>query len=223
MTLQKIATLDADLRRRLEAAEWPPGTLMPTERQLAGEYGVARNTIRKILTRMVEEGLIERRVGSGTMVLDRPDNQFADILDRFLDASPIDILNLRIFIEPHSAEAAARNASSSELEAIVEADARCSAATDLELFEHWNSEFHRRIHLAAHNAFLTDLCDLMVIIRFQAPMMEIRRRSFTEERRLAYGVERGRILTALRNWDGKAAAEAMRALLMSRRRNYFGQ
>ncbi|GHF55478.1 FadR/GntR family transcriptional regulator [Seohaeicola zhoushanensis] len=223
MTLQKIATLDADLRRRLEAAEWPPGTLMPTERQLAGEYGVARNTIRKILTRMVEEGLIERRVGSGTMVLDRPDNQFADILDRFLDASPIDILNLRIFIEPHSAEAAARNASSSELEAIVEADARCSAATDLELFEHWNSEFHRRIHLAAHNAFLTDLYDLMVIIRFQAPMMEIRRRSFTEERRLAYGVERGRILTALRNWDGKAAAEAMRALLMSRRRNYFGQ
>lgn len=223
MALQKTATLSADLRRRLEVGEWRPGTLMPTERRLAGEYGVARNTIRKILARMVDEGLIERRVGSGTLVLDRPDNHFADILDRFLDASPIDILNLRIFVEPHSAEAAARNASSSELEAIVEADAKCSAATSFDLHEHWNSEFHRRIHQAAHNAFLTDLFDLMSIIRFQPPMMEIRRRSFTEERRLAYGSERAEILTALRNWDGKAAAQAMRAHLMSRRRNYFGQ
>jgi len=135
----------------------------------------------------------------------------------------IDILNLRIFIEPHSAEAAARNASSAELEAIVEADAKCAEATDLVKYEHWDSQFHKRIYQAAHNAFLTDFFDLLSIIRYQAPMMEIRRRSFTEERRLDYGRQHEEIITALRNWDGKAAARAMRDHLLSRRRNYFGQ
>lgn len=223
MPMQKTASLSADLRRRLEEGEWGPGDQMPTERVLATEYGVARNTIRKILTRMVEDGLIERRVGQGTLVLDRPDTQFAGVLDHFLNASPIDILNLRIFIEPHSAAAAARNASAAELEAIVEADAKCAEFRDLDQYEHWDSEFHRRIHQAAHNAFLTDLFDLMSIIRFQPPMMEIRRRSFSEERRQEYGSEHGAIVEALRNWDGQAAARAMRSHLLSRRRNYFGQ
>ncbi|MWD25912.1 FCD domain-containing protein [Aquicoccus sp. SCR17] len=223
MPMQKTASLESDLRQRLEAGEWQPGDQIPTERAFATEYGVARNTIRKILTRMVEDGLIERRVGQGTIVLDRPDTQFASVLEHFLNASPIDILNLRIYIEPHSAAAAAKNASAAELEAIVAADAKCAEATDLDLYEYWDSEFHRRIHEAAHNAFLTDLYDLMSIIRFQPPMMEIRRRSFNEERRQAYGSEHGAIVTALKNWDGRAAAAAMRAHLLSRRYNYFGQ
>ncbi|WP_417679972.1 FadR/GntR family transcriptional regulator [Roseibium sp.] len=223
MPVKKASALGSDLQQRLESGEWQPGELMPNERALAAEYGVARNTVRKVLTQMAEEGLIERQVGRGTVVLDRPDHQFTDILDRFLDASPLDILNLRIFIEPHSAEAAARNASSSELEAIIEANAKCAEAIDLDRHEYWDSQFHKRIHQAANNAFLTDLFDLLSIIRCQAPMMELRRRTFTEERRLANGREHDEILAALKNWDGKAAARAMRDHLMSRRRNYFGQ
>jgi len=223
MPIKKASALGSDLQRRLDSGEWPPGDLMPNERVLATEYGVARNTVRKVLTKMAEEGLIERQVGRGTVVLDRPDGQVSDFLDHFLDASPLDILNLRIFIEPHSAEAAARNASCAELEAIIEANAKCAEATDLDRHEYWDSQFHRRIHQAAHNAFLTDLFDLLSIIRCQAPMMELRRRTFTEERRLAYGGEHEEILAALKNWDGKAAARAMRNHLLSRRRNYFGQ
>lgn len=223
MPVKKAPKLGSDLQHRLESGEWLPGDLMPNERALATEYGVARNTVRKVLTQLAEDGLIERQVGRGTVVLDRPDGQFTGILDHFLDASPLDILNLRIFIEPHSAEAAARNASSVELEAIIEADAKCAETTDLERYEYWDSQFHKRIHQAAHNAFLTDLFDLLSIIRCQAPMMEIRRRSFTEERRLSYESEHEEILNALKNWDGKAAARAMRNHLMSRRQNYFGQ
>jgi len=222
MPVKKAPMLGTDLQRRLENGEWRPGDRMPNERALASEYGVARNTVRKILARMEVDGLIERQVGRGTIVLDRPDSQFTDILDHFLDASPIDILNLRIFIEPYCAEAAARNASSTELEAILEAAAKCTEATDLVRYEHWDSQFHKRIHQAAHNTFLTDFFDLLSIIRYQAPMMEIRRRSFTEDRRLAYGREHEEIVGALRNWDGKAAARAMRDHLLSRRRNYFG-
>ena len=165
MPVKKAPKLGSDLQHRLESGEWLPGDLMPNERALATEYGVARNTVRKVLTQLAEDGLIERQVGRGTVVLDRPDGQFTGILDHFLDASPLDILNLRIFIEPHSAEAAARNASSVELEAIIEADAKCAETSDLERYEYWDSQFHKRIHQAAHNAFLTDLFDLLSIIR----------------------------------------------------------
>ncbi len=223
MPVKKAPQLHADLQRRIEEGEWSPGELMTNERALASEYGVARNTVRKILAGLEQDGLIERQVGRGTVILDRPDSEFTDILDHFLDASPIDILDLRIFIEPHCAKAAARNGSAAELEAIVEAAAKCAEATDLVPYEHWDSQFHKRIYQAAHNTFLTDFCDLLAIIRYQAPMMEIRRRAFTAERRLDYGREHEEIVAALRNWDGRAAERAMRDHLLSRRRNYFGQ
>lgn len=223
MPVRKAPVLATELRQRLDSGEWSPGDLMPNERALASEYGVARNTVRKILAQMEEDGLIERKVGHGTVVLERPDTQFTDILDHYLDASPIDILNLRIFIEPHCAEAAARNASSSELAAIIEAADKCAGAPDLALYEHWDNQFHKRIYEAAHNAFLTDFFDLLSIIRYQAPMIELRRRSYSLERRLDYCREHDEIVAALRSWDGKKAASAMRDHLMSRRRNYFGQ
>ncbi|MBW3097549.1 FadR/GntR family transcriptional regulator [Pseudohoeflea coraliihabitans] len=223
MPAKKAETVAIDLRRRLNDGEWKPGTMLPDERSLAGTYAVARNTIRKAFDALEAEGLIERHVGRGTFVSEKPAMQFAGILDHFLDASPIDILNLRIFIEPHSAEAAASHASSSELDAILEAEAKAAEVRDLDAYEAWDNEFHRRIYAAAHNRFLSDFFDLLSIIRYQAPMMEIRRRAFNEDMRLGYNQEHQQITEALRNWDGKAAGHAMRTHLLSRRRNYFGQ
>ena len=223
MPPRKSSILLTEIRQRLDAGEWRPGDMLPDERSLAAGFGVARNTVRKILAELESDGLIERHVGRGTIVSQRPDMQFAGILDNFLDASPIDILNLRIFIEPFTAEAAARHASASELEAILDAGAKAAEATEIARYEFWDNEFHKRIYQAGHNAFLADFFDLLAILRYQLPMMELRRRAFTEERRAEYSREHAEIATALTNWDGKTAARAMRDHLLSRRRNYFGQ
>jgi GntR family transcriptional regulator len=45
-----------------------PGTVVPTERELATELGTSRTTVRQALGELVVEGRLERRQGSGTYV-----------------------------------------------------------------------------------------------------------------------------------------------------------
>jgi GntR family transcriptional regulator len=50
-----VAVADA-LRARLDAGEWLPGEQVPSARQLAGEYGVSRNTAAKAMRLLADEG-----------------------------------------------------------------------------------------------------------------------------------------------------------------------
>lgn len=49
-----------------------PGTRLPSERELAARFGVARMTVRHAMDTLVAEGLAERRQGSGTYVAPQP-------------------------------------------------------------------------------------------------------------------------------------------------------
>lgn len=62
----------ADLiRDQITAGELAPGRRLPTEDTLAQRYGLARDTVRRALTVLRHEGLIEVRHGYGTRVFDR--------------------------------------------------------------------------------------------------------------------------------------------------------
>lgn len=56
------------LRERIASGEFAPGTRLPGEPALAAEHGVSRVTIRRALDSLAHDGLIDRRVGSGTFV-----------------------------------------------------------------------------------------------------------------------------------------------------------
>lgn len=58
------------VRERLEIliAGLAPGELLPPERNLAGDLGVARMTLRRVVDALVAEGRLVRRSGSGTFV-----------------------------------------------------------------------------------------------------------------------------------------------------------
>jgi DNA-binding transcriptional regulator YhcF (GntR family) len=58
----------AALRDRIAHEHWPPGTRLPSHRELAAEFGVAPLTMRQVLARLEEQGLVSRRSGSGTFV-----------------------------------------------------------------------------------------------------------------------------------------------------------
>jgi len=54
---------------RIAGRDWPPGLRLPNEFELAEEFGVSQGTIRKALTSLESRGLIERRPGRGTTVV----------------------------------------------------------------------------------------------------------------------------------------------------------
>ena len=49
--------------------EWKPGDMLPTETEMVEQYKVSRVTVRQVLDKLVNEGLIIRERGRGTFVL----------------------------------------------------------------------------------------------------------------------------------------------------------
>ncbi|WP_229852218.1 GntR family transcriptional regulator [Streptomyces albospinus] len=62
------ARLRDALAARIASSEWTPDRPLPAEAALAGHYGVALGTMRRVLGDLVELGLLERRHGAGTFV-----------------------------------------------------------------------------------------------------------------------------------------------------------
>jgi DNA-binding transcriptional MocR family regulator len=54
--------------RRIEVGELPENSRLPTTRELASALGVNRGTVQSAYRRLQEHGLVESRVGSGTVV-----------------------------------------------------------------------------------------------------------------------------------------------------------
>ncbi|MCX5235324.1 GntR family transcriptional regulator [Streptomyces prunicolor] len=51
---------------------YPRGSLLPTQRELAAEFGVSRDTVQRVLRELANEGWIEVRQGSGARVVRSP-------------------------------------------------------------------------------------------------------------------------------------------------------
>jgi GntR family transcriptional regulator len=69
--LRSVSVQD-QLKQRIDRGEFPAGTRLPSEPDLAAELQVSRATLREALRAMEIEGLLRRRQGSGTFVADHP-------------------------------------------------------------------------------------------------------------------------------------------------------
>jgi GntR family transcriptional regulator len=108
------ATVQDELRQRIDQGRLPAGSRLPSEPDLAAELQVSRATLREALRALEEEGLLRRRQGSGTYVADRP--RMANSLDVNFGVTEAiraagmraGIANGRHWVEPASAAEAAR-------------------------------------------------------------------------------------------------------------------
>jgi GntR family transcriptional regulator, histidine utilization repressor len=58
--------------QRIRLKQWPPGTIIPGEAELAHEFGVARATVNRALQALALEGHIDRKRRAGTRVRPAP-------------------------------------------------------------------------------------------------------------------------------------------------------
>ena len=64
----RYRSIAAEIGRRIESRGYEPGSMLPSEAELAAEFNVTRMTVRQALAGLSARGLIERRHGHGTMV-----------------------------------------------------------------------------------------------------------------------------------------------------------
>ena len=62
----------AALRAAIESGEFEPGDRLPSERVLASDHGVARNTAREAIRQLAEAGLVTAHHGKGVFVRTKP-------------------------------------------------------------------------------------------------------------------------------------------------------
>ncbi len=57
------------LSRRLELGKYSVDTRLPTDSELCDEFNASRFTVREALRRLVEQGMVQRRQGAGSVVI----------------------------------------------------------------------------------------------------------------------------------------------------------
>lgn len=222
------AALTDFIERNISEGVWQPGTKLPTERVLERQFGVSRNTLRKSLKRLESEGKISRHVGRGSFVTDGASElgDFTamprDLAYRIQAASPAEVMEVRLIIEPLAAELAAMRATADDLARMDECLAHSERAADIAEFEYWDGMLHVAIVAAAKNGMLTALYESINDLRGQAEWRRLKERSVTPERRGVYGGQHHSIVQALKDRDAARARAELRRHLEKVRRNLFG-
>ena len=62
------AQMEELIRENLETGKWAPGSIIASENELSREHGISRMTVRNVITKLVQEGLLFRIPGKGTYV-----------------------------------------------------------------------------------------------------------------------------------------------------------
>ena len=162
---------------RIRAGDFPPGSRLPTERDLGELFGVSRGVIREAIKVLITIGAVESRQGSGTYVADdlSPMVSHALVLSVRPEAESLsDLMEMRAPIERFAACLAAERRSPAQLEVIVDA---ANAVEDAAERDDWNAfvgadhRFHMAIASATGNSFLTTVMGAIREIQQNAAAM----------------------------------------------------
>lgn len=228
---------------RIASGQLQPGDKLPTERELVDMFGGGRGTIRKALESLEQEGMIGREVGRGTFVkkvpgtaathapfahrqlsaigsLNAPDLTDLPSISRL--ASPADVMELRLMLEPSVVEQAVSRASQTEIETMYECLEQARNSQTLEDFEHWDDMLHRSFAAASRNPLFTAVYAMVGAVRLEAQWGELKRRTLTDEMKKKHFDEHVRIVDAVRNRDAHTARAEMQEHLDHIRKNMFG-
>lgn len=149
--MSKVNVARAALARMLKEGNLMPSGRLPPERDLCNQIGVSRSTLRTALDLLEAEGKIWRRVGSGTYAGSSPPKELQGLLAISDATSPVELMELRLMIEPGIARLAALRATRSEIDYLKHCVKKAFSATDSESYELWDLALHNAVATSTHN------------------------------------------------------------------------
>uniref|UniRef100_UPI00272B7D39 FadR/GntR family transcriptional regulator n=1 Tax=Vallitalea guaymasensis TaxID=1185412 RepID=UPI00272B7D39 len=146
-----------EIEKNIKNGSLELGSKIPSEPELAKEFGVSRNTIREAVQSLIHAGVLEARQGDGTYIL--ASGRFeANILKRLSDSGMNEVYEVRLCLEKDIVRLASLRRTESDILHIKEAlikrnEVKLTAKenTDVDL------AFHIAIAKASHNDIFFDL------------------------------------------------------------------
>lgn len=185
---------------------------LPTERALAEHFGAARNTIRKTMSLLADEGLIERHVGRGTFVSKPALNAVEPLVE---DYSLVELLEARLLFEPGIPDLIVERATDDDIALMDAYLAELHAARNWQEFKEAKYCLHLAMVRATHNRFMSFVFEQIVASRRRAqwgrpgghpgPVAAVREAAYRDNLR---------IVEALKAGDANTAREAIRNYLI---------
>lgn len=201
-----------DIEGAILSGTYPSDSKLPSEQELAKEYGVSRNVVREALKRLKERGLVFIRTGSGTYVSQPTTKPVSDGLHRLLVYSSNSIsvahfYEIRRMIEPDVASLAALHATPEDFEAIKAAYDRMQR--NQENRQAWTEadlEFHLAIAGATKNPLIQSILNPL-----NEPLMKVIEAGLEQPSGAEAGLRaHRRIMAAI---EARQPDEARRAML----------
>jgi DNA-binding FadR family transcriptional regulator len=222
------------LRQLIQKRDFDAGR-MPPERVLAEELGVGRRSLRRALDVLEQEGRISRHQGRGTFVnnglngvaLERAaaDRESATVLSALLGqaaipaaanlenildhTNPLEVIEVRLAIEPVMARLAAFRTSQAEIKLLRALAAETRAAADPLSYEQADARFHRTIAEAARNALFLAIFDTLHASQRDVGWRRLGENAHCYKRQSVYAGFHEEISAAIAERKGDQAQELM--------------
>jgi GntR family transcriptional repressor for pyruvate dehydrogenase complex len=206
-----------ELLETILSCEMQTGDRLPSERDLAEQFGVSRTVVREAVRSLAAKGAVEARSGSGLRVA-AVDASVVSLSMRLfirsnggLDYAKVN--EVRMALETSIAAAAAERATPNDLEVLDALHERMvDVIDDVEQASLADVEFHRAIARSTHNELY-----LVMLDSIRETMLNIRRATIGLHGRKALRYHR-KILERITAHDVEGAREAMSEHLLDAKR-----
>ena len=209
------ADIASHLRRDIEQGVMRKHDRLASERVLATEFGVARNTLREAIMRLEEQGYVEIKASSGTFVTyERIDPSSTAISN----ATPLELIDARFALEPHICRLCVMHG---RREHFLEMEALCqqmeAARMDPIAFAEADTAFHRLLAKTTGNSLLVWIMGQISSVRLENDWALMRNLTLNDQTIDEYNRQHRQILNAIRTREPERAAQLMKSHLESAR------